>query len=264
MSIINLPFTLTAPDPRVPVVIDFAAAIPALPGIWSWHSVRQGAITLDANGNIDTLIDRTPNGRTIGGTPIGLHPAVVADAVNGKSAASFDGTDGLLYLSSHPTTAYSNLIVFRAPASTTDQTIFGQSTSVGINHRIWFQANSMALRHQAQNAALVSGDTNISAGNVVPDAWNVVVATFDGATGSVKVKLNDLPVVTATKAGLTAIQDIQNLLGCGNTPGGVPSSAFKGRLADLIVMSNDVLATPQASSLALLRKYFAAAYGLAI
>lgn len=263
MSIIHLPFVLSAPSSRVPVVIDFKAALPALPGFWSWHSARDGAMTLDGSGNIEALTDRTTGGRNLGGTTAGLHPAYVADAINGKGAAAFDA-DALLYQGNLPMAAYSKLVVFRAAASTGDQTIFGHSTTTNINNRIWMAGNSLALRHQVQNAALVSGDTNISGGNVAVDEWNIAIATFDGATGSVKIKLNDLPAVTAVKAGLTAVQDLQTFLGCGNTPGGVPSSPFKGRVADVIVMSNDILAPAQANSLAVVRKYLAAAYGLAI
>lgn len=264
MSIINLPFTLTAPDPRVPVIIDYATAIPALPGVWSWHSMRAGNLALDTSGNIETVLDRTTGGRTLGGMPAALRPLYLPDGINGKGAARFDGGDAMSYQGAFPTTAYSKIVVFRPQAATTPQVLLGHTTTTGINHRLYLDANTLALRHQAQNATIVAGDTIANAGAVSPDVWHVGIATFDGATGGVKVKLDDGAPVLLVKAGLTAIQDLPSFVGCGNVPSGVPSSAFKGDIADVLVMSNDVLAAAQASSLALLRRYYASAYGLAI
>lgn len=263
-GIIKLPFILTAPNPRVPVITDYSVAIPALPGFHSWHSARAGALTLDGSGNIDSMLDRGSGGRTLGGVGAALRPVHVPDGINGKGSARFDGGDGFYYQGTFPIAAYSKIIVFRAQASTSGQVLMGHTTTSGINHRVYLDATTLALRHQVQNAAVVSGDTIANAGPVAPDVWHVAIATFDGTTGSVKVKLDDAAPAVLTKAGLTSIQDLLFFVGCGNMPSGIPSSALKGEIADIIVMANDVLATAQATSLALIRQYMAAAYRLPI
>ncbi|WP_419900645.1 hypothetical protein [Roseomonas sp. USHLN139] len=239
------------------------AEISALPGMWSWHTVSEGAMVLDGSGNIETLLDRSGNGRHFGNAPSAQRPSVIADAILGKAAARFSGAQGLTYLADHPTGAYTNLFVFRSPASAAVQTIFGQTTTSNDNHRIYLDPTTLALRHQVQNAALVAGDNNASAGAVSADIFHVAIAAFDGAAGTVKSKRDAVAPTVLTRAGLSAIRNQTNYLGCGNLPAGVPSSVFRGDLAAIVILSTDVLAAAQSPVLATLRDYLALDFGLA-
>lgn len=250
---------------RLAVEVDFQAAITGLPGYHSWHSMRPEWLTLDSNGKIETIADRSGNGRTFGGVASNIRPGYVSDVLNGKGVARFVGPMALQYQAAHPTAAFTNVVVFRPAAGVTAlQTVLGQSTTSNINHRIYLDTTTLAPRHQVQNAAVTATGSNISAGAIAANSWNVAIASFDGAATTVRLKLNANAALQDVRAGLSAVQDIPAFLGAGNTPGGVPSSPFTGDIADVLVLSTDILAPAQAASLALLRQYLAKTYGLAI
>ncbi|WP_419900643.1 hypothetical protein [Roseomonas sp. USHLN139] len=264
MSLFKVDIVPTEPDPRLVFAPNYGEDIPKLPGMWSWHSLQRRFVTLDSSSNIESVADRSGNGRTLGGVSAAARPAFVDEQINGRGVARFAGLQGLIYQGDHPTGAYTNILVVKPQASTTTGTIFGQTTSSNNNHRSYLDPNTLAFHHQAQNGVLAAGDANANAGVAAADEWHILISSFNGAANTVKAKVDAQAVAVVTKTGLTAINSLTNYYGCGNFPSGVPASGFKGDGAEMIVMSVDLLDPSQAETLAFLAGYFETAFSKTI
>ena len=262
MSVITLPFTLSAPSPRLRIVRDWATVLPAQSWLHSWHSMRTEFAMLDGNGRVSELRDRSGKGRHFVQTVPALRPLLQADAINGHAAAVFSN-HGLTYSGPFPTAAYTKAVVVYVPAntSTAGPTLIGHTTTTYINHRIYLEPQLGRARHQVQNGA--AAKANPLTGGFTLGTWHLVLATFDGATGTVKIKVDDNPAVTATDADLKTVQDLTFFLGYGNAPNGVPSGPLDGMVADVLIANVDVTKAGNEAAYGLIRDFASGVYGIA-
>lgn len=68
----------------------------SVPGLYAWWDFADGAqITLSAS-NITTVMDKSPNGYTASQSFANNQPTLASSAINGLSAAEYDGADDVL------------------------------------------------------------------------------------------------------------------------------------------------------------------------
>jgi|GEM_PF-3228915 len=262
MSVITLPFTPSAPAPGLRLVRDWARLLPAQPWLHSWHSMRPQFSRLDASGRVQELVDRSGKARSFLQATPALRPTLQENAINGHSAGVFFN-HGFNYNGPFPTGAYTKAVVIYVPANTatTAPTVIGHSTTTDTNHRIYLEIAGGRARHQVQNGA--DAKPNPAAGGFDLGRWHLLLATFDGATGTVKMKIDDNPASVAVDADLKTVQDLPFFLGYGNLPAGAPSAPLDGMMADVMIANIDVTKAGNEAAYGLIREFASSVYGLA-
>jgi hypothetical protein len=189
-----------------------------------------------------TIVDRSGNGNNE--TTLGTQPNISLNALNGYPVLGFTGSQALAStLSASP--ADRTFIALYRPAAVTTQTIFGASGSGGLQFRL--EGNN-ALGLVKETVAGIGS----SAATVPANAWALIVASYNQASGVYSFRLNGKAIGGGT--------NVQSLTATTTTVG--KNNASGGEFANGLLAEHAALSSPTLREIIDYEAFLAWKYGL--
>lgn len=244
-------------NPDLPILRVFDQDILALAGLKGWFK-DPGSITDDG-----TM--RWANAVIGGGDFIqsnaSLKPAILQNAVNGKAALTWDGTDAqVMSWEGSPVTtgAVSMIAVSRhrtaIAASNVPNVLSVPPVSPG-EGGIVLRFDYAGLDDYAFN---VDGTSVLS--SAVDEEFVLALASYDPVSGDAKIAVNnDDPTVSAVPTPDTGLGDSLQM---GATSSSGTQNPWNGEIAEVFYFESDIFAAGRETDLALIRDYVSAKFGI--
>jgi hypothetical protein len=264
MALSGIVLNTTFSDTTLPLRQTYDERIGQHAAMLAWWVPDATRLTLNS-GRVASIADRGTGGRVASQGTAGKQPlfnAAVA-AINNRPSLTFDSVrlDFMTTTAAVPGATWTKIALVKPPAEPTSNVFHDilsghttSSTTVGI-HRF-------AVRGVNTFQSRVGPSTNLAQANatMTPDAWQLVMATWDAATTTTKVAVNGGTWGTSTVAGATCTDTVL-VLGAVNT-GGV--SPFIGDMADAMLLNVDLSASANAALLATVKQYYRDRYSLTV
>lgn len=243
-------------DTTLPILLSFEEQILAISSLAGWFTARVADLTLDGSDRVSAWANRKTSGTmTLAQATSGRQPLYLADQVNGNGALSFDsGRPDFLAGTNFPTGVdikWTKVLVF-------------QATALGANAHILSENGEHALYVETSTNHLkdwINGGPTVGTVAVADSNFHAAVAAYDSDIGKVSLKIDTNATQTSTG---TAIAATLTDFSVGTNQHNSTSGAWSGKIADILIFQEDLLATANADHLEVIRGYLATRYDLDI
>lgn len=181
-------------------------------------------------------------------------PTIVADQVVGLEGFVFDSValDSFYMTGATPdfNSDFTLVAFFKMNTLTGDQTVIGSQESATLRAAMWTLASDGNLR-------MSYGSTGTAALPIDAGAWHLAIGAYDESAALVRLMVNGASASGAVTINTGGNQELA--VGALNQVGSLP---LNGVITDAMFFNRDMLDSPAAADLAILRAYFQNVYGV--